>query len=101
MRTRKPAVTNDALNDSRVLLKQTMAELGINSAAFLPLAVGEVAGVMAMYSPLRGHFDDAEVKLLSDLAADISFALEHLEKSERVAYLALYDELTCPPTADC
>jgi PAS domain S-box-containing protein/diguanylate cyclase (GGDEF)-like protein len=95
MRTRKPAVTNDALNDSRVLLKQTMAELGINSAAFLPLAVGDrVAGVMAMYSPLRGHFDDAEVKLLSDLAADISFALEHLEKSERVAYLALYDELT-------
>jgi PAS domain S-box-containing protein/diguanylate cyclase (GGDEF)-like protein len=95
MRTRKPAVTNDALNDSRVLLKQTMAELGINSAAFLPLAVGDrVIGVMAMYSPLRGHFDDAEVKLLSDLAADISFALEHLEKSERVAYLALYDELT-------
>ena len=95
MRTRKPAVTNDALNDSRVVLKHAMAEVGINSAAFLPLAVGDrVAGVMAMYSPVRGHFDDAEVKLLSDLAADISFALEHLEKSERVAYLALYDELT-------
>ena len=93
--TRKPAITNDALNDSRVRFKQALGDLGINSAAYLPLVVGErVAGVMAMYSGLKGHFDDAEVKLLSDLAADISFALEHLEKSERVAYLALYDELT-------
>jgi PAS domain S-box-containing protein/diguanylate cyclase (GGDEF)-like protein len=95
MQARKPAITNDALNDPRVRFKQAMAELGINSVAFLPLVVAErVAGVMAMYSPLKGHFDDAEVKLLSDLAADISFALEHLEKSERAAYLALYDELT-------
>jgi PAS domain S-box-containing protein/diguanylate cyclase (GGDEF)-like protein len=95
MQARKPAITNDALNDARVRFKHALAELGINSAAYLPLVVGDkVAGVMAMYSPLKGHFDDAEVRLLSDLAADISFALEHLEKSERAAYLALYDELT-------
>jgi PAS domain S-box-containing protein/diguanylate cyclase (GGDEF)-like protein len=94
-RTRKPAITNDALDDARVRFKQALADLGINSAAYLPLVVGERAvGVMAMYSPIRGHFDDEEIKLLSDLAADISFALEHLEKSERAAYLALYDELT-------
>ncbi len=93
--TRKPAITNDALKDPRVRFKQALGHLGINSAAYLPLVVGErVAGVMAMYSGLKGHFDDAEVKLLSELAADISFALEHLEKSERAAYLALYDELT-------
>jgi PAS domain S-box-containing protein/diguanylate cyclase (GGDEF)-like protein len=95
MRTRKPAVTNDALEDPRVPFKEEMAEFGINSAAFLPLIVAEkIIGVMAMYSPVKGHFDEAEVKLLSELAADISFALEHLEKSERAEYLALYDELT-------
>ena len=95
MLARKPAITNDALNDPRLRFNQAMAELGINSAAFLPLVVADkVAGVMAMYSPLRGYFDEAEVKLLSHLAADISFALEHLEKSKRAAYLALYDELT-------
>jgi PAS domain S-box-containing protein/diguanylate cyclase (GGDEF)-like protein len=95
MRTRKPAVTNDALNDPRVPFKEAMAEFGINSAAFLPLIVADkIIGVMAMYSPVKGHFDEAEVKLLSELAADISFALEHLEKSERAEYLALYDELT-------
>jgi len=93
--TRKPAITNDALDDPRVRFKQALAELGINSAAYLPLVVGDrVTGVMALYSLFKGHFNDAEVKLLSDLAADISFALEHLEKSERAAYLALYDELT-------
>ena len=95
LETRKPAVTNDALNDPCVSLKHVMAELRINSIAFLPLMAAEtVVGVMAMYSPSKDHFDDAEVKLLSDLAADISFALEHLERSERAAYLALYDELT-------
>lgn len=95
LQTRRPAITNDALNDARVPFKEALARFGINSAAFLPLIVGDkVTGVMAMYSPLKDHFDDAEVKLLSGLAADISFALEHLEKSERAAYLALYDELT-------
>jgi PAS domain S-box-containing protein/diguanylate cyclase (GGDEF)-like protein len=93
--TRKPTITNDALHDRSVPLQHVMAELRINSVAFLPLmSAGRVVGVMAMYSPSRDHFDDEEVKLLSDLAADISFALEHLEKSERAAYLALYDELT-------
>jgi PAS domain S-box-containing protein len=91
----KPTITNDALNDTRVGVRHTMAELGINSIALLPLLVSNrVEGVMAMYSPYKGHFDDAEIKLLSDLAADISFALEHLEKCERASYLALYDELT-------
>ena len=93
--TRRPAITNDALHDPRVCLRSAMTDLGFNSAAFLPLVVADkVIGAMAMYSPISGHFDDAEVRLLSDLAADISFALEHLEKSERAAYLALYDEIT-------
>jgi PAS domain S-box-containing protein/diguanylate cyclase (GGDEF)-like protein len=95
MRTRRPAITNDAGQDARVARRELMAELGINSAAFLPLIVADkVIAAMAMYSPLRGHFDDAEVKLLSELAADISFALEHLERSERAAWLALHDEHT-------
>ena len=95
IKTRRPAITNDAPNDPRVRLGGARAELGFNSAAFLPLTVNEeVVGAMALYSPVGGHFDDAEVKLLSELAADISFALDHLEKSERAAYLALYDEIT-------
>ena len=95
IKTRRPATTNDALHDPRVQFKDALARFGINSVAFLPLIVSDrVTGVMTMYSPLKGHFDEAEIRLLSGLAADISFAVEHLEKSERATYLALYDELT-------
>src|SRR5205807_525934 len=95
IKTRRPATTNDALHDPRAQFKDALARFGINSVAFLPLIVSDrVTGVMTMYSPLKGHFDEAEIRLLSGLAADISFAVEHLEKSERAAYLALYDELT-------
>jgi PAS domain S-box-containing protein/diguanylate cyclase (GGDEF)-like protein len=98
IQTRIAAVSNDAQNDGRVPSKDLMAELGIRSAAFLPLIVADrVVGVVALYSPARDHFDEAEVKLLSALATDLSLALEHLEKSERAAYLALYDELTGLP----
>jgi PAS domain S-box-containing protein/diguanylate cyclase (GGDEF)-like protein len=95
LRTQKPAIANDVLNDPRVPLKEVVAKFGIGSAAFLPLMVADkLVAVMAMYSPIRDHFDEVEVKLLSELAGDISFALEHLEKCERAAYLALYDDLT-------
>ena len=95
MRTRRPAISNEAHRDPRVRIPGVAAGHEVQSAAFLPLIVeGRVIGVMAMYSPLGGHFDEAEMKLLSELAADISYALEHLHKSERAAYLALYDELT-------
>jgi len=95
MQTRRPAITNDAPHDPRVRSKEIMVELGISAAAFLPLIVADrIIGVMALYSALKDHFDDDEVKLILELAADVSFALEHLEKSERAAYLALYDELT-------
>jgi PAS domain S-box-containing protein/diguanylate cyclase (GGDEF)-like protein len=95
IQTRKPVITNDAPSAPGAQLRELMAELGINSVAFVPLMLTDrVIGVMALYSPVKGHFDAAEVELLTQLAGDISFALEHLEKSERAAYLALYDELT-------
>jgi len=95
MRTQRPVISNDAQTDPSVPFKEAMGKLEVNSVVFLPLTVADkVVGVMAMYSPRRDYFDAAEVKLLSELAADISYALEQLEKSERAAYLALYDELT-------
>jgi PAS domain S-box-containing protein/diguanylate cyclase (GGDEF)-like protein len=95
IQTRRPVISNDAPNAPGAQLGEVMAELGIKSVAFLPLTLTDrVIGVMALYSPIKGHFDEAEVELLTQLAGDISFALEHLEKSERAAYLALYDELT-------
>ena len=95
VKTARAAVSNDVPNDPDARYKEDLAALGIRSAAFLPLVVaGEVAGAMALYSSQAGFFDDQEIRLLSELAGDISFALEHLEKSERADFLAFYDELT-------
>jgi len=44
--------------------------------------------------PEAGFFDDEETKLLVELAGDISFALEHIKKVEKLDYLAYYDQLT-------
>jgi diguanylate cyclase (GGDEF)-like protein len=61
----------------------------------LPLVVGdEGIGVLSLYASETGFFDDEEMKLLLELAGDISFALDHIEKEEKLNYLAYYDALT-------
>src|SRR4029079_1972897 len=36
-------------------------------------------------------FDDEEMRLLTELAGDIAFAIEHIDKSEKLDYLAYFD----------
>jgi len=93
--TMKPAVSNDAANDPRILAKPDLRERGVNSIAALPLVVGDRAvGALSLYAADAGFFDDEELRLLKELAGDISFALDHIEKAEKVRYLAFYDSLT-------
>ncbi len=44
-----------------------------------------------------GFFTDDEVRILEEMSADISFALESMSKAARVNYLAFYDSLTDLP----
>src|SRR3989441_7200103 len=82
-------------NDPRVLLRAQAGRRGFGSLAVLPLLVeDDVVGVLTLYARETGFFDDEEMKLLNELAGDISFALDHIEKAERLDYLAYYDELT-------
>ncbi|HWM30135.1 MAG TPA: EAL domain-containing protein [Methyloceanibacter sp.] len=88
-------ISNDVANDPRIRFKEEHADRGIRSLAALPLWVaGKVLGVLALHASEAGFFDDDEVRLLSELAGDIAFALEHLEKAEKLEYLASYDPLT-------
>ena len=41
-----------------------------------------------------GFFDYEELKLLKDLAGDISFALDYIGKEEKLTYVSYYDTLT-------
>ena len=92
---KKPVVSNDIANDPQRMMKKELAERGINSLAIIPLIVGgEAVGVLALYAVSTGFFDEEETKLLTELAGDISLALDHIEKAERLDYVAYYDVLT-------
>jgi diguanylate cyclase (GGDEF)-like protein/PAS domain S-box-containing protein len=86
-------IADPRIPDSPIRAK--MLSRGYRSTIALPLVVkGAVRGVLALSSKERGAFDDDEVKLLEELAGDISFALDHIDKAEQLNYLAYYDELT-------
>jgi GGDEF domain-containing protein len=55
---------------------------------------GHCVGCMVLATDEREAFDAAEMRLLVELAGDISFALDYLEKAERLNYLAYYDSST-------
>ncbi|HTQ77250.1 MAG TPA: PAS domain S-box protein, partial [Burkholderiales bacterium] len=95
LQERRPVLRNDIATDPRPALRAKAAARRMHSLAMLPLVVsGKAIGVLALYAAEIGFFDADELKLLQELAGDISFALEHIEKSERADYLAYYDELT-------
>jgi diguanylate cyclase (GGDEF)-like protein/PAS domain S-box-containing protein len=95
IREKKAAISNDIQNDPKAHMREQCRDRGINSVAILPLIVGdEGIGVLALYAEEAGFFDEEEMKLLLELAGDISFALDHIEKADKLNYLAYYDALT-------
>jgi len=95
VRERKAMIVEDMTQDSRIKLRNQARERGLHSLVMLPLLVAdEIVGVLALYAAEIGFFDADEMKLLLELAGDIGFALDHIDKAERLDYLALYDPLT-------
>jgi len=94
-----PIVCNDVEADTRMARWRASAlQRGFLSLVVLPLHQGEKkAGVLLLYAPEKGFFDDGEMKLLVEVAGDISFALDHIEKADRLNYLAYYDAITDLP----
>lgn len=71
---------------------------GVRSLAALPLVIDDRAvGVLVIHAVEPGFFDHEEMELLSELAGDIAFALDHLHKADRIRFLANYDALTGLP----
>jgi len=95
VREKKPVITNTIDGDTTVVRSKERMARGIFSMATLPLLIGgEAVGVLTLYSDEVAFFDAEEMRLLLELAGDIAFAMDHIEKQERLDYLAYYDVLT-------
>jgi diguanylate cyclase (GGDEF)-like protein/PAS domain S-box-containing protein len=95
MREKKAVVASDTQNDPRLLFGKQYAEAGVKSMMVLPLIIsGEAVGSLVFYASEIEFFQKDEMKLLTELAGDIAFAIDHIDKQERLNYLAYYDVLT-------
>jgi len=98
MRSGTAQIVNDVATDPRMIYRREVLAEGFRSTAVLPLILGgQAMGVLTLMSEEPGVFDDEETRLWQELAGDISFALDHLAKAERLDYLAYYDALTGLP----
>jgi diguanylate cyclase (GGDEF)-like protein/PAS domain S-box-containing protein len=69
--------------------------LGYRSDIALPLfEAGALTGTLTLYAKEPDYFTEDEVKLLVELAGDVSFALDTISKEEKLNYLAYYDPIT-------
>ena len=89
-RERKPIVDNDMAVDPNVgFMRGEALKHGIRAALSLPLLVeGVSVGVMGLYAKEKDYFDEEEMKLLTELAGDISFALEHIAGQVKIEKLS-------------
>jgi diguanylate cyclase (GGDEF)-like protein/PAS domain S-box-containing protein len=92
---RQAFVSNDAQNDPRIYFGEMIVRQGINSIGVFPLMVAdEAVGVMVLHARERGFFHEEQLRLLTELAGNVAFAIAQIEKQEQLDYLAYYDALT-------
>ena len=81
----EPVTSDDVLTDERMRpWRPALTEMGIRSSCAVPLRrETAVTGSLNVYSREPRAFDEEEVRLLLDLAADLSFALSGLDADRR------------------
>lgn len=95
LKNKQPVIINDLANEPYFELKRDALASGSRSIVWLPLVVDDkTAGVLVLHSDVENFFTADEMRLLFELADDISFAIEHLDNSHKLHYAANYDSLT-------
>ncbi|MGB8298945.1 MAG: GAF domain-containing protein [Polyangia bacterium] len=77
------AVINDDFgsNPSTTLWRVPALDCGFRASAAFPLRrQGRVIGALTLYSPNKGAFDPAQIRLLEALCADVSYAIGAMEQ---------------------
>jgi diguanylate cyclase (GGDEF)-like protein len=95
IREKAAVVSNDVQNDETLVLGKMHIESGVRSIAVLPLIVADKAiGVFVLYTSKREFFEAEGLRLLRELAGNVAFAINHIEKQEQLDRFAYYDALT-------
>lgn len=98
LRKGRAVIVNDIENDSRVVFKDQALKRGFRAVAAFPLyELDKVIGVFVFYAAEADIFNPEEVNLLTELAGDISFAIDAISKDQQLNFLAYYDPLTRLP----
>jgi PAS domain S-box-containing protein len=82
LRTGTSFICNDVERDINIpAYKAYTSSRGIQSIMILPIRrAGKMAGALSLYSGQKHLFDDQEIRLLEEVAGDISFAMDVFEK---------------------
>ncbi|HTP63662.1 MAG TPA: EAL domain-containing protein [Burkholderiales bacterium] len=95
LRSSEATVSNDIETDDRVALREDLIRGGNYSLVIMPVRVeGKVVAAAMLRAREANFFDQEELALLSEMVANLEFALELQAKQEQLNYLALYDPLT-------
>ena len=91
-------VSNDIAADPHVRFKEEKLARGYLAHAVQPLWVGGIPwGAIGLYAGEKGYFDALSLGIAKELAGELSFGLDRLEKARRLHYLSFYDAVTGLP----
>jgi diguanylate cyclase (GGDEF)-like protein/PAS domain S-box-containing protein len=98
LRGGQATVSNDMERDERVAARRVLTKEGNYSLGIFPVHLdGAVVAAVVLRANGSHFFDQEELALLSEMVANLEFALELEAKQEQLNYLALYDPLTDLP----
>jgi diguanylate cyclase (GGDEF)-like protein len=91
-----PSIHNDIAGEEQSAQQhELLIALDYRALAALPLLIdGTAIGVITLFSKQPSVFDAAEVNLLLEMTANLSFGLQYLEKDEALHFLSYFDSLT-------
>ncbi|OSS41133.1 diguanylate cyclase/phosphodiesterase (GGDEF / EAL domains) with PAS/PAC sensor(s) [Desulfurella amilsii] len=101
IRENRIVVCNDIQNSPimRPWIKQAK-ESNFRSSITVPINLIHTKGpskVLKAYSDGIDYFDEKEVKLFEEIASDIAYAIDFIEKKKKITFLSSFDPLTNLP----
>jgi diguanylate cyclase (GGDEF)-like protein len=95
LRTGEATISAFVPQAGTVDLTDTIFAVATQSFACLPLKVdGTPVGALMFGASIGTEMDEEELRLLGEVASNLSFALQYLDKQDEVRFLSYFDPLT-------